>query len=105
MNILGWFAWIIIGAVLGWLVNVMWKLKFQHNQLIHICVGMIGGFMGGVLFYRFGLPNSSNFNIWSLAFAFTGAAVLLGIVRLIPVAFRERAFNSYSKDSNNDPVK
>jgi uncharacterized membrane protein YeaQ/YmgE (transglycosylase-associated protein family) len=88
MNTMGWFTWLIIGAVAGWLVNSMWSIKFQHNLLINVLAGMIGALVGGLLFYRLGMPDAVTFNIWSLALAFMGAVVVLSVIRITPTLIR-----------------
>jgi uncharacterized membrane protein YeaQ/YmgE (transglycosylase-associated protein family) len=50
--------------------------------LLDIVVGVVGAFIGGILFSLIGAPGVTGFNIWSVFVAFVGAVVLLGLLRL-----------------------
>ncbi|MBI5959603.1 MAG: GlsB/YeaQ/YmgE family stress response membrane protein [Chloroflexi bacterium] len=80
---MGFFAWIIIGAVAGWLASKVMKTNRQQGLLMDIVVGVLGAFIGGFLFNQFGAAGATGFNIWSLFVAFTGAVVLLAGIRLM----------------------
>lgn len=82
-NSMGWLAWIIIGAVAGWLASMVMRTNREQGLLMDIIVGIIGAFLGGLLFNLFGASGVTGFNIWSLLVAFIGAVVLLAIVRLV----------------------
>jgi uncharacterized membrane protein YeaQ/YmgE (transglycosylase-associated protein family) len=82
-NSMGWLAWLIIGAVAGWLASMVMRTNREQGLLVDIIVGVIGAFLGGLLFNTFGAAGVTGFNIWSLFVAFIGAVVLLAIVRLI----------------------
>lgn len=80
---MGWLAWIIIGALAGWLASMVMKTNHQQGLLMDIVVGILGAFIGGFLFNQFGEAGTTGFNIWSLFVAFTGAVVLLAAIRLL----------------------
>ncbi|MCC7206254.1 MAG: GlsB/YeaQ/YmgE family stress response membrane protein [Anaerolineae bacterium] len=80
---MGWLAWIIVGAVAGWLASLVMRTNREQGLLMDIIVGIIGAFLGGLLFNLFGASGVTGFNIWSLFVAFIGAVVLLAIVRLV----------------------
>ncbi len=82
MDAMGWLAWIIIGAIAGWLVSVVMRTNAEQGLLMDIIVGVIGAFIGGFLFNLIGVPGAVGFNVWSLCVAVIGAVVLLGILRL-----------------------
>ena len=82
-NSMGWLAWLVIGAVAGWLASMVMRTNREQGLLLDIIVGVIGAFLGGLLFNTFGAAGVTGFNIWSLFVAFVGAVVLLAIVRLI----------------------
>jgi uncharacterized membrane protein YeaQ/YmgE (transglycosylase-associated protein family) len=82
MDAMGWLAWLIIGAVAGWLASVVMKTNSAQGLLMDIIVGIIGAFVGGFLFSVIGAPGVTGFNMWSLFVAFIGAVVLLGLLRL-----------------------
>ncbi|MEP7289413.1 MAG: GlsB/YeaQ/YmgE family stress response membrane protein [Chloroflexota bacterium] len=79
---MGWLAWLIIGAVSGWLASVVMKTNSSQGLLLDIVVGIVGAFVGGLVFNFFGAPGVTGFNVYSLLVAFIGAVVLLGILRL-----------------------
>ena len=83
MDQMGWLAWIVIGAIAGWLASIVMKTNRQQGLLMDIVVGILGAFIGGFLFNQFGATGTTGFNIWSLFVAFTGAVVLLAVIRLL----------------------
>ncbi len=83
MGQMGWLAWLIVGAVAGWLASMVMKTDRQQGLLMDIVVGIVGAFIGGFLFNQFGASGVTGFNIWSLFVAFTGAVVLLVAIRLL----------------------
>jgi uncharacterized membrane protein YeaQ/YmgE (transglycosylase-associated protein family) len=82
MDAMGWLAWIIVGAIAGWLASIVMGTNASQGLLLDIIVGIIGAFIGGFLFNLLGAPGATGFNVWSLFVAFIGAVVLLGILRL-----------------------
>ena len=80
-GVMGWLAWIIIGALAGWLASMV--MHTRSGILMDIVVGIIGAFIGGFLFNVLGAPGATGFNLWSLLVAFVGAVVLLGLLRLV----------------------
>lgn len=82
-NSMGWLAWLVIGAVAGWLASMVMRTNREQGLLLDIIVGIVGAFVGGLLFNVFGAAGVTGFNIWSLFVAFVGAVVLLALVRLI----------------------
>ena len=83
MGQMGWLAWIIIGAIAGWLASIVMKTNQQQGLLMDIVVGIVGAFIGGFLVNQFGSAGVTGFNVWSLFVAFIGAVVLLGLLRLV----------------------
>ena len=82
MDQMGWLAWIVIGAIAGWLASIVMKTNREQGLLMDIIVGIVGALIGGFLFNALGIAGTTGFNIWSLFVAFIGAVVLLGIIRL-----------------------
>lgn len=83
MDQMGWLAWLIVGAVAGWLASLVMKTNSQQGLLMDIVVGIVGAFIGGFLFNQFGAAGVTGFNISSIIVAFVGAVVLLGLLRLL----------------------
>jgi len=80
---MGWLAWLVIGAIAGWLASIVMKTNQQQGLLMDIVVGIVGAFIGGFLVNQFGSAGVTGFNVWSLFVAFIGAVVLLGLLRLV----------------------
>jgi uncharacterized membrane protein YeaQ/YmgE (transglycosylase-associated protein family) len=78
---MGWLAWLIVGAIAGWLASKV--MRTSQGLLIDILVGIVGAFIGGFLFNQFGTAGVTGFNVWSVFVAFTGAVVLLAVIRLL----------------------
>jgi uncharacterized membrane protein YeaQ/YmgE (transglycosylase-associated protein family) len=79
---MGWLAWLIVGALSGWLASIVMGTNRQQGLLMDIIVGIIGAFIGGILFSLIGAPGTTGFNIWSVFVSFVGAVVLLGLLRM-----------------------
>jgi len=71
-------AWLVLGLVAGFLGS---KIVNQRGEgiLIDIVVGIVGSFVGGILFNFFGARGITGFNLWSLLVATAGSVVLLGL--------------------------
>jgi uncharacterized membrane protein YeaQ/YmgE (transglycosylase-associated protein family) len=80
MNLL---LFIILGGIAGWLASVIMKTNNRQGILLDIVVGIVGAFLGGLLFNLFGARGVTGFNLWSLLVALVGAVGLLAIVRAI----------------------
>jgi uncharacterized membrane protein YeaQ/YmgE (transglycosylase-associated protein family) len=83
MTQMGFFTWLIVGAIAGWLAGKVMGTNRQQGLLLDIVVGIAGALIGGFLFNQFGAEGTTGFNIWSTFVAFTGAVVLLGVIRLV----------------------
>lgn len=76
MNIL---LWIILGALAGWIASLI--MRTRQGLLLDIVVGIVGAFLGGLIFNLLGQTGVSGFNLYSLLVAVLGAVVLLWIVK------------------------
>jgi uncharacterized membrane protein YeaQ/YmgE (transglycosylase-associated protein family) len=83
MGTMGWLAWLVVGAIAGWLASLAMKTNRQQGLLMDIIVGIAGAFIGGSLFRFFGSTGVTGFNIWSIFVAFIGAVVLLALIRMV----------------------
>ncbi|HVC32943.1 MAG TPA: GlsB/YeaQ/YmgE family stress response membrane protein [Chloroflexota bacterium] len=84
----GWIAWLLVGAIAGWLAGQM-VAGGGFGIIGDIVVGLIGAVIGGWLFSVF-LPGSSAGFLGSIAVAFVGAVILVAIVRTLT---RKRRFS------------
>jgi uncharacterized membrane protein YeaQ/YmgE (transglycosylase-associated protein family) len=77
---MGFFAWIIIGLVAGWLAAKI--TESPHGLARNLIVGLVGSLIGGVLFTRLGVHVVPDF--WGqLITAIVGAIVLLFLLQVI----------------------
>ena len=83
MNQMDFFTWLVVGTLAGWLAGRVMGTSRQQGLLLDVVVGIAGALIGGFLFSQFGATDTTGFSIWSLFVAFTGAVVLLGVIRLV----------------------
>lgn len=76
----GIIAWLIIGAVAGWLAGLLVK-GGGFGLIVDIIVGIVGAFIGGWLAGLLGI-NIGGGMISSIITAIVGAVILLFIIRL-----------------------
>jgi uncharacterized membrane protein YeaQ/YmgE (transglycosylase-associated protein family) len=75
-------AFLVLGGIAGWLASIMMGTDASQGIMLNVVVGVVGAFVGGMLFNAFGSSGVSGFNIYSLVVATIGAIALLWIVRL-----------------------
>ncbi|NJK80928.1 MAG: GlsB/YeaQ/YmgE family stress response membrane protein [Chloroflexaceae bacterium] len=83
---MNFIVWIILGAIIGWLASLVMGTNRQQGLLLDIVVGIVGAFLGGLVFSLFGFGtsiNEGNFSIPSLIVSFIGAVILLAIVKAV----------------------
>jgi uncharacterized membrane protein YeaQ/YmgE (transglycosylase-associated protein family) len=73
--------WIILGAVAGWIADMI--MKSDHGVIEDIILGVVGAFVGGFILNFLGQSGVTGFNIYSLIVAVIGAVVLIFLGRLI----------------------
>ncbi|PWU22427.1 GlsB/YeaQ/YmgE family stress response membrane protein [Candidatus Cerribacteria bacterium 'Amazon FNV 2010 28 9'] len=85
MDSFSWLAWIIEGAVCGWVAAMV--LPSAVGLLLDIVVGIIGALIGGFIFTTIA-PGSVPLSFGGLLVALVGAAILLGLVRFFATPSR-----------------
>jgi uncharacterized membrane protein YeaQ/YmgE (transglycosylase-associated protein family) len=82
---MGFFSWIVFGALAGWAANLVIGGPDRRRQgcLVSVLVGVVGAALGGLI-YRLatGREKTFEFDFPSFGVAVLGAVVLLGILRL-----------------------
>lgn len=75
-------AWIIFGALAGWIASKLMGEDDRLGWFGNIVVGIAGAFLGNWIWSFFRAPQDGNqFDIGSLIIAIIGACILLAIVR------------------------
>ena len=81
------FLWLVFGALVGWLASLVMRTDAQQGLLLNIVVGIVGAFLGGLVFSFMGIGgstiNNSDFSLVALLVSFVGAVILLAIVNLV----------------------
>lgn len=77
---MGYIAWLVLGALAGWLASMLMGKDSEMGAFANITVGIVGAFIGGFIFNFIGASGVTGFNIWSVIVAVIGSCVLLYIV-------------------------
>ncbi len=81
---INFIAWLIMGAIAGWLASIVMKTNRSQGLLTDIIVGIVGAYIGGFVLGLVGVGGqATGLNLPSIFVAFVGAVVLLGVLRLI----------------------
>lgn len=81
--------WVVIGLVAGWLASAVVGGGF--GIIGDIVVGVVGAFLGGLIFRKLGVGVPFGGIAGTIFVAFIGAVVLLLLLRLIRSATRRTA--------------
>lgn len=79
MSILGW---VILGLIAGFIASKIVN-KSGEGVILDIVLGIVGAFVGGFLFTKFGAVGVTGFNLYSMFVAVIGAVVVLVLYHLI----------------------
>lgn len=74
-------AWIIFGALAGWIASMIMGTNAEQGAIGNIIVGIVGAIIGGFIMRSLG-AEVSGFNFGSLLVAIGGAVLLLFIMRM-----------------------
>lgn len=76
-------AWIIVGALAGWIASIIMRTDAEQGAFANIIVGIVGAILGGFLVRLVtGTNTATGFNIGTILTAILGAVVLLAIVKM-----------------------
>jgi uncharacterized membrane protein YeaQ/YmgE (transglycosylase-associated protein family) len=76
----GVIAWLVVGLIAGWLAGVAMR-GGGYGIVWDVILGLIGAFIGGLLFSLFVV---GDVGFWgSIAVAFVGACILIAIARAV----------------------
>ena len=78
-------AWLVVGALAGWIASKIMKTDEQMGAMANIIVGIIGALLGGWLAgVLFGIKVDPNgFSLGSILVAIGGAVVFLAVLKFI----------------------
>lgn len=77
---MGILAWIILGALSGWLASIIMKKNASMGALANIITGIVGAFIGGIVFNLFGAEKVTGLNLYSVLVSVVGACILLWVL-------------------------
>lgn len=80
---MGIIAWIVLGALAGWIASLIMGTNDQQGCIVDIIVGIVGAVIGGWVMSLIGGTGVTGFNIPSILVAVLGAVILLAIVKAV----------------------
>ena len=79
---MGIILWLIVGGIIGCLASMIMRTDAQQGILLNIVVGIVGAFIGGLIFSG-GSINNAGLTLYSFLVSLLGAVILLAIVNLV----------------------
>jgi uncharacterized membrane protein YeaQ/YmgE (transglycosylase-associated protein family) len=79
---MGLILWLIIGGIIGWIASMIMRTDAQQGIFLNIVVGIVGAFIGGLIFTG-GSINNAPLTLTSFLVSLLGAVILLAIVNLV----------------------
>jgi uncharacterized membrane protein YeaQ/YmgE (transglycosylase-associated protein family) len=80
---INFIAWILFGALAGWIASILTKTDEQQGAFGNIVTGIIGAFIGGFLVRALTDNDVSGFNVGSLIVAIVGAVILISLLKVV----------------------
>ncbi len=80
---MGIIAWIIFGALAGWVASLLMGTDQEQGPIMNIVIGIAGAVVGGLIVRVLGGSGVTEFNLTSLLVAILGSVVLLGAYRVV----------------------
>ena len=85
---MGWIAWIIVGAVAGFLAEQI--MKANMGLLMNLALGIVGALVGGIIVDFLPFISSDGGIIWSILVATFGAVVVLWVANKVKASSAAR---------------
>ena len=79
-------AWVIMGALVGWIASKIMGTDEEQGGLANVVVGIVGAFVGGFIMSLVngsGADETDAFSIRSFLVALLGAVVVLFIYKMV----------------------
>lgn len=80
---MGIIAWIVLGALAGWIASLFMNTNEEQGAIANVIVGIFGAVVGGLIMGFFGADGVTGFNLYSLLVAIGGAVVLIAVYRAL----------------------
>ena len=77
------FAWIIFGAIAGWIASIITGKNRRMGALANIVVGILGAFIGAGIMGTLGIAVPPGFSLVGLLVAVAGSVVMIMAMSLI----------------------
>jgi uncharacterized membrane protein YeaQ/YmgE (transglycosylase-associated protein family) len=74
---MGPISWIIFGALAGWVASLLTGTNDRQGCLANVVIGIVGAFIGGLLFGLLGGDVEWGWNLGAFGVAVVGSAVLI----------------------------
>lgn len=81
-----YIAWIVMGALVGWVASKVMGTDAEQGGVANIVVGVVGAFVGGWLMNMLnkpGVDEADAFSIRNFLVALVGAVVVLFIYKMV----------------------
>jgi uncharacterized membrane protein YeaQ/YmgE (transglycosylase-associated protein family) len=79
---MSFLAWIVLGLIAGFIASKLVK-GTGGSLVLDLLLGVVGAFVGGFLFTRFGAAGVTGLNLYSILVAIVGAVAVLFIYHAI----------------------
>jgi len=87
---MGWFSWVIFGALAGWIASLV--VRDKRGCIMNIIVGILGAVLAGFIYqWTTGKAWTFDWDWASFGVACLGAIGLLLVINLITGASRSRS--------------
>lgn len=84
---INFLLWLVVGGIIGWVASMLMHTDAQQGVLLNVVVGIVGAFLGGLIFRTLGFAganiNENALNLPALLVSLVGAAILLGVFNLV----------------------
>lgn len=77
---MGLIAWVIFGALAGWIASILMGKNEEQGALGNIVLGILGAFLGGFIVNLIGGDGVITFSLYGLLVAIGGAMILTWLV-------------------------
>lgn len=84
---MGILAWIILGALAGWIASLLMNTNEEQGAIANVIVGILGALVGGLIMGLIGAEGVTEFSLYSMLVATGGAVLLLALYK----SFRHHA--------------